>query len=350
MSTDGIRTWVDMWMLRLSNIPELLGNLRQNMHSRSGGMHNTEYESSLAGQTALVTGANAGIGLDLSAALARRGAHVIMACRSEERGQAAVATVRRHLQMNGRVKRQELKATQPAAYSTADVSSCHTPAQSANEHHCSDDKPAAVEPSTSTQRQSTERAICGSKGMGTGTVEFRQLDLSNLASVRDFGERWSRECPLPHLLFCNAGIMAPPKRGETVDGLESQFQVNYLSHWLLARTLTEPPPRELKAPSWRNPFSRRGAAQPHEREQGTRVVLLSSCMHQGGRLDFSDLQARRRYDALQKYADSKLAMIMAAQELQDCFVRRGSCSTAVAVDPGVLDTALARGFFRQHVR
>lgn len=34
----------------------------------------------------------------------------------------------------------------------------------------------------------------------------------------------------------------------------------------------------------------RGAAQPHEREQGTRVVLLSSCMHQGGRLDFSDLQ------------------------------------------------------------
>lgn len=110
------------------------------------------------------------------------------------------------------------------------------------------------------------------------------------------------------------------------------MQVNYLSHWLLVRTLTEPLPQDCKAPSWQNPFSRRyingvnacaansthfycgfenhlpllhecrvfsrpgevescrGAAQSHEREQGTRVVLLSSCMHRGGRLDFFDLQ------------------------------------------------------------
>lgn len=40
----------------------------------------------------------------------------------------------------------------------------------------------------------------------------------------------------PHLdcLICNAGLMAPPTRRVTVNGLEEQFQVNYLAHWLLA--------------------------------------------------------------------------------------------------------------------
>lgn len=43
----------------------------------------------LSGQTCLVTGANTGIGLEVSRALASRGARVILACRSLQRGQAA---------------------------------------------------------------------------------------------------------------------------------------------------------------------------------------------------------------------------------------------------------------------
>ncbi len=40
-------------------------------------------------QVCIVTGANAGIGLATATELARMGAHVVLACRSKERGQAA---------------------------------------------------------------------------------------------------------------------------------------------------------------------------------------------------------------------------------------------------------------------
>jgi NAD(P)-dependent dehydrogenase (short-subunit alcohol dehydrogenase family) len=43
-----------------------------------------------AGKTAVVTGANAGIGFETARALANAGAHVVLACRSPERGQAAL--------------------------------------------------------------------------------------------------------------------------------------------------------------------------------------------------------------------------------------------------------------------
>ncbi len=44
----------------------------------------------LTGQVAIVTGGNAGIGLATAKKLAERGADVVLACRSRERGEAAV--------------------------------------------------------------------------------------------------------------------------------------------------------------------------------------------------------------------------------------------------------------------
>lgn len=49
---------------------------------------------SLSGQVALVTGANSGIGMETALVLASKGAHVVMACRSQERGQAAIERIR----------------------------------------------------------------------------------------------------------------------------------------------------------------------------------------------------------------------------------------------------------------
>ncbi|KAJ0064037.1 hypothetical protein NL108_017640 [Boleophthalmus pectinirostris] len=49
----------------------------------------------LHGKTAIVTGSNTGIGKRTAVDLARRGARVIMACRSRERGEAAVSDVKK---------------------------------------------------------------------------------------------------------------------------------------------------------------------------------------------------------------------------------------------------------------
>ena len=60
------------------------------LSARMGGIL---LEQDLSDRVCLVTGANAGIGYITARELARAGAHVILACRSEEKGLAAVAKV-----------------------------------------------------------------------------------------------------------------------------------------------------------------------------------------------------------------------------------------------------------------
>ncbi|CAG0878876.1 unnamed protein product [Darwinula stevensoni] len=74
-----------------------------------------------------------------------------------------------------------------------------------------------------------------------GSVTCLYLDLASFGSVRQFADTFfSLRLPL-HLLInngtqCTAGIMMCPKT-KTTDGLESHFQVNYLSHFLLTLKL-----------------------------------------------------------------------------------------------------------------
>lgn len=99
--------------------------------------------------------------------------------------------------------------------------------------------------------------------------------------------------------------MAPPTRQVTANGLEEQFQVNYLSHWLLAAQV-------LKSHHQPDTAHRsKESSRPH----GVRVVMVSSMTHYGGRLQWADLQHTRRYVPFQAYADSKLMNVMAAREL-----------------------------------
>jgi NAD(P)-dependent dehydrogenase (short-subunit alcohol dehydrogenase family) len=127
------------------------------------------------------------------------------------------------------------------------------------------------------------------------TIRYENLDLSDLALVEAFADRLANEQEAIDLLVNNAGVMTPPTRFETKDGFELQFGTNYLSHFALTGRLL--------------PLLRRG--------RQTRVVNLSSGAHRLlAAIHFDDLQWQKDYKPWRAYAQSKLAMILFAFELQ----------------------------------
>ncbi|WP_369942169.1 SDR family oxidoreductase [Xanthomonas medicagonis] len=149
-------------------------------------------------------------------------------------------------------------------------------------------------------------------------VRVEALDLAQLASVAAFAQRIAARSPRLDLLINNAGVMAPPQRQTTADGLELQFGSNYLGHFALTARLL---PLLRAAP-------------------GARVVNLSSLAHHTGRINFDDLQSERPYRPWQAYAQSKLAMLMFALELQRRSDAQGWGIRAPAAHPGIAQTAL----------
>jgi retinol dehydrogenase 14 len=140
-------------------------------------------------------------------------------------------------------------------------------------------------------------------------------DLSSQRSIRDAAERIRAAHGGLHVLVNNAGVI-PKQRETTVDGLEMQFAVNHLAYFLLTNLLLD---RLVDgAPS--------------------RVVNVSSGAHQGGRLDFSDLQSERRYDPVRVYGRTKLANVLFTYELARRLGATGV--TANCLHPGVVATKL----------
>lgn len=93
-------------------------------------------------------------------------------------------------------------------------------------------------------------------------LEFMQLDLSSFASVEIFAEDFLSEEGQLDLLINNAGVCAPPDFTTTEDAIEQQYQVNYLSHFLLTRLLI---PRLASTPD-------------------SRIINLTSCLYFAGKL------------------------------------------------------------------
>jgi len=209
-----------------------------------------------SGKTFLVTGANSGIGYETALGLYEAGGHVIVACRSQEKAQEAIAAIEEH--------------------------------------------------------------------PGKGRLEPGVLELSDLDAVKQFADEFLRKHSQLDVLINNAGVMVPPA-SKTRQGFELQFGVNFLGHFALTAYLY--------------PLL---AKTPH-----ARVVTVSSMAYLRGAIDFDNLRSEKNYDAFREYAQSKLANLMFALELERRILAHNGKVTSVAAQPGANTTNLSRTMSEQ---
>ena len=209
----------------------------------------TENIPDQTGKIVIVTGANSGIGYELARALALKGATVLMACRSLDKGEHALA---------------KIQAENPS-----------------------------------------------------GEVILKQLDLADLTSVKSFTTTFQVEYHQLDLLINNAGVMAVPYR-QTADGFEMHFGTNHLGHFALTGLLID---LLIKTPN-------------------SRVITVSSYVHQIGNITFDNLNSEKRYQKWLAYGQSKLANVLFAFELQRKSAKNGHHLKSIAVHPGYAATNL----------
>ena len=164
-------------------------------------------------------------------------------------------------------------------------------------------------------RVEIERAA--QKGGAGGGAELRIADLSVQAEVRTVAQSILDAHPRVDVLINNAGV-ALKQREVTVDGIERTFAVNYLAYFMLSNLLLP---------------SLLGAAP-------SRIINVASAAHEGGKLDFGNLQGERSYRNVPMYAASKLEDVMFTYAL----ARRldGKGITVNSLHPGVVATEIWR--------
>ncbi|KAL6409180.1 oxidoreductase [Ilyonectria robusta] len=152
-------------------------------------------------------------------------------------------------------------------------------------------------------------------------VNFLQLDLSSLDSVRACAESFKSKSDQLDILIENAGVMACPE-GRTADGFETQFGTNHLGHFLLFYLL-----KDTLLHSSTPIFN-------------SRAIILSSCAHQTGSVHLDNLTLEGEYEPWKSYGQSKTANLWTAREIEKRFGAQGL--HAWAVHPGSIATELQR--------
>ena len=138
-------------------------------------------------------------------------------------------------------------------------------------------------------------------------------DLSSLAEMKRVAGEIAAAEPRIDVLVNNAGAVFTARQ-ESVDGLEMTFAVNHMAYFVVTNILLP----NLKA------------------TPGARIVSTASMAHSSGKIDFDDLQLRKKYSTFHAYGTSKLMNILFSREL----ARRleGSGVTANCLHPGGVAT------------
>ncbi len=196
----------------------------------------------LIGKTAIVTGANSGMGMATARALLDEGATVIMLCRSEKRGKEAYEKL-------------------------------------------SED--------------------------GNGRTYLILADLGDYDSVRNFTKQVKERFDKIDILVNNAGFISLDRQ-KTKEGLERQFGINHVGHFLLTTGLLD------------------------MMGEGSRIVNVASGAHKTGKIHFDDINLHKGFNVFKAYSQSKLANVLFTRELARRVKDRGI--TVNCCHPGAVAT------------
>lgn len=151
-----------------------------------------------------------------------------------------------------------------------------------------------------------------------GKVEVLQMDLSSLASIREFVEAVKSKYTSIHQLINNAGIMRSPQ-SKTTDGFDITIGTNHVGTFYLTQLLM--------------PLLRHA--------DQARIINLASLAHQSGKMDLDNFNYEKgTYNKSLVYGTSKLANILFTRQLAKEI--KGSNIQVFSVHPGVVKSELGR--------
>lgn len=170
-----------------------------------------------------------------------------------------------------------------------------------------------------------KKKICSEKF--DAKLDLLHLDLSSMASVRQFVSTFrSMNLPL-NILINNAGVMYCPYQ-LSQDGIEIHFATNHLGHFLLTSLLLE----TMKESAFRSKIE-------------GRIVILSSSYHKHAYpegIRFDKINSSEGYTPLNAYGQSKLANLLHCFELARRLKEDNAPITVNSVHPGFIFTNLQR--------
>ncbi|MFD1672152.1 SDR family NAD(P)-dependent oxidoreductase [Agrilactobacillus yilanensis] len=131
--------------------------------------------------------------------------------------------------------------------------------------------------------------------VSTGTLQFRQLDLSDTNAIQKFAADLQNEIVQLDVLINNASIKKLERRQVNTEGVETHFQYNFFGPFVLTNLLL--------------PLLQMG--------ENPRIVNVSAPLPAYANLKLNDLQLENNYSNQRAYLQSKLATQMVTFYLQN---------------------------------
>lgn len=155
---------------------------------------------------------------------------------------------------------------------------------------------------------------------GNDNVTIMLADLGSLQGIKQLADQFSARYGHLDILMNNAGAIMNKKREESVDGIETTIQVNFIATFYLTALLFE----KLK------------------NSDAARIINYSSAMHKYAKIDLNDFMMQKSYQVLRAYANAKLYVNLFTEELNRRIKSQGIKNITVnAVHPGGVNTNFA---------